>query len=147
MFVVGIAALVFAIVIVASALHANGAYATTGAAATVTVRTTLTDSRVVIRTASVAAGRVRFVVHNSGRAGHELVVVATATPAPALPVNAKTQRAYENSRGSVRVDAIRRIGAGSTKRGTFQLAPGHYLLICDVAGHYAAGMTVDFTVT
>jgi uncharacterized cupredoxin-like copper-binding protein len=34
----------------------------------------------------------------------------------------------------------------ATKSIELTLAPGNYLLVCNVPGHYAAGMTLPFTV-
>ena len=36
---------------------------------------------------------------------------------------------------------------GATKTITIDLKPGHYVLFCNLPGHYAAGMHQDFWVT
>ena len=38
------------------------------------------------------------------------------------------------------------LAAGATKTLTLNLKPGHYALICNIAGHYMAGMYADLTV-
>ena len=44
------------------------------------------------------------------------------------------------------VGEVEDIAAGATKDATFKLAAGKYALICNLAGHYTAGMRVTFTV-
>jgi uncharacterized cupredoxin-like copper-binding protein len=36
--------------------------------------------------------------------------------------------------------------AGATKTLTIDLAPGHYVFLCNLPGHYQSGMHVDVTV-
>ena len=145
---VALAALVFATSIVAGALFAAPvASAPRAVVPTTTVRTTLTDHAVVPKVATAPAGRVRFVAKNVGRIEHEIVVVKTVIPAGELPVNRKTRRAVVDGTTAVPMGALRKVKAGATKRGTFDLTSGHYVLICNIAGHYTGGMTVDFDVT
>lgn len=40
-----------------------------------------------------------------------------------------------------------KLSVGDTDEGTIELTPGTYTLYCDVAGHEAAGMKADLTVT
>ncbi len=71
---------------------------------------------------------------------HEFVVLATPTLAAKLPMSGG--RASE--KGSV--GEIGEFAAGLTKKLTVTLKPGHYALICNVAGHYTGGQHADFTV-
>lgn len=83
---------------------------------------------------------VTFVVRNAGGGLHEFVVLRTATAAPKLPV--KAARAVETRR----VVRIRAFKPGSTKTVKLTLRAGHYLLLCNLPGHYRAGQFADFTV-
>ena len=91
---------------------------------------------------SIAAGEVTFVVSNSGTLAHELIIVRTDLAADALPVEAGLVAEAE-------VDVIGEIeefAAGLTERVTFTLEAGTYVLLCNIPGHYGAGMTTSFTV-
>jgi uncharacterized cupredoxin-like copper-binding protein len=87
---------------------------------------------------SVPHGRVTFSVRNTGSTEHELVVIRTNKKASQL---AKGGTASEKGAvGEVEV------GQGRTKRLTLNLSKGHYALICNIGGHYMAGMRADLTV-
>ena len=95
---------------------------------------------------SVKAGPVRFDVTNWSRSiVHEVLVVAVDTPAAQLP--------YDFAQGKVIEDQVKVLGDTSelppnaSHNLDLTLAPGSYLLICNVAGHYAAGMATPLTVT
>lgn len=95
---------------------------------------------------SVKAGPVHFDVTNwSQGVLHELIVVAVDNPQAALP--------YDYSKAKVAEDQIKVLGeSGDLQPGAsyafdVTLPPGTYLLICNVPGHYAAGMVTPLTVT
>ena len=86
------------------------------------------------------AGPVTFDARNLGKIKHELVVLRTDRPAAALPV-ANGQASEVGKIGEIEQFAPGRIEAAS-----FPLAPGHYVLLCNVGGHYQQGMHVGLTV-
>ena len=95
--------------------------------------------------ATVKAGAITFDVTNWSRGMiHEMLVVPVDGPNVALP--------YDYARGMVMEDQIKPLGEtgemqpNESKTLDLTLAPGTYLLLCNVAGHYAAGMVVPFTV-
>jgi uncharacterized cupredoxin-like copper-binding protein len=107
------------------------------AASSVSVR--LSDFKVRATPSSVAHGRVTFRVRNAASMEHELVVIRTSRRASRLPV--RNGRASEAGRkGRVKVDG------DDSARLTLNLSRGHYALICNISGHYAAGMRTDFNV-
>jgi uncharacterized cupredoxin-like copper-binding protein len=95
---------------------------------------------------SVKAGAVRFDVTNWSRGMlHEMLVVAVDNPQAPLP--------YNYSQAKVAEDQVKVLGdtgylqSGASYTFDLTLTPGSYLLICNVPGHYAAGMVEPLTVT
>ena len=125
--------------LVALAALAVGAANGSAGSAAATVRVTLKEFTLKPATKSVPAGKVTFVVVNSGRVDHELVVLRTKGPANTLPL-ASTRDVYEVGR----VGTTRTIDSGRRKSLTLTLKPGHYSLICNLPGHYRAGQFADF---
>jgi uncharacterized cupredoxin-like copper-binding protein len=95
---------------------------------------------------SVKAGPVTFDVTNwSQSLIHEMVVVAVDNPLAPLPYDYAQGRVMEGQVKTVgEVSDLMPNGSGEVD---LTLAPGSYLLICNVAGHYAAGMVTPLTVT
>jgi uncharacterized cupredoxin-like copper-binding protein len=95
---------------------------------------------------SVPAGTVTFDITNWSRSVvHELLVVAVDSPSAPLPYDYNSWRVVE--------DQIKLVGdsgelsPSASKTLELKLPAGSYLLICNVAGHYAAGMALPLTVT
>ncbi len=96
--------------------------------------------------ARIAAGQVKFVVQNSA-AGvlHELIIYKTNLPIDKLPVNADGTSVDEDSPLITKVGAVEDVDAGASGSMTMTLAAGHYVYICNIAGHYRLGMAGEFT--
>jgi uncharacterized cupredoxin-like copper-binding protein len=95
---------------------------------------------------SVKAGKVTFDVTNLSRSiVHEMIVVAVENPNAPLP--------YDYNIGQIPEKQVKMLGEteemepNAEKTITLDLKPGAYLLICNVPGHYAAGMWTPLTVT
>ena len=95
---------------------------------------------------SVKAGKVTFDVTNLSRSVvHEMIVVAVENPNAPLP--------YDYNAGQIPEKQVKMLGEteemqpNAEKTITIDLKPGAYLLICNVPGHYAAGMWTPLTVT
>lgn len=96
--------------------------------------------------ATVPAGEVRFDVTNASRSmSHEMLVVAVENADAELPYDPATGR-LDESRMQVLGEADD-MSANATKTLVLTLAPGTYLLLCNLQGHYAAGMVTLLTVT
>lgn len=94
----------------------------------------------------VKAGKVRFeVVNYSAAVVHELEVVAVDDLNAALP--------YDYSKAKVIVEKARNLGEvediapGKEKVLELNLPAGNYLIVCNIPGHYAAGMVTPYVVT
>ena len=108
------------------------------------VTVTLTEFSVDVDPASLTDGTIVFQVANDGAIPHNLRVIATDLAPDALPT----------SGGSVDEEQLEVVAstsdfeAGGTQTSTVeQLAPGNYVLICNVPSHYLSGMFVGFEVT
>jgi uncharacterized cupredoxin-like copper-binding protein len=110
----------------------------TDAASSVSVK--LSDFKVAPAKTSAAHGRVTFRVRNAAGMEHELVVIKTSRKAASLPTSSGGKASEKGSVGEVEV------AGGKTKSLTLNLKKGHYALICNIGGHYKAGMHADFTV-
>ena len=95
--------------------------------------------------ASAPAGEVDFDATNSGNIEHELVIVKTDLAHDALVVvDGKVDEAASGTLiGEIEPDQL---PAGASASATFNLAAGNYALICNLPGHYAAGMHTGFKV-
>src|SRR3989442_5380703 len=125
-------------VILALALAAGAYAAVSRSAAKIPV--TEKEWGVTPKPASVKAGSVTFVVKNIGHLKHEFLVLKTKTPA------AKLKRRGATAVVTGQVGKIVQFGSGQTRTLTLKLAPGHYVLLCNLPAHYVAGQRADFTV-
>ncbi len=94
----------------------------------------------------IPAGRVEVELDNHGPDTHELIMVR-AVPGQPLPLRSDGLTVDE--------DALRQRVAltleGTPRNGThdqvIDLAPGRYILFCNMAGHYLGGMHATLVVT
>jgi uncharacterized cupredoxin-like copper-binding protein len=93
---------------------------------------------------SVNAGDVTFsVTNNATDQDHEFVIVSTDLAANALPLDANGE--VDEDQITV-VDEVEGLTPGSSQDLSVNLPAGHYVLMCNLPGHYAQGMYLDFTV-
>jgi uncharacterized cupredoxin-like copper-binding protein len=97
--------------------------------------------------ASTAAGEVTFGLTNAGNIPHEFIVVRSEIGGEALQaqVDPATSRLDEAS-----LDAIgeqSEFSPGEMKVLTLDLAPGRYVVLCNIAGHFGSGMYADLEIT
>jgi uncharacterized cupredoxin-like copper-binding protein len=87
------------------------------------------------------SGRVTFAVKNDGTLKHELVVIKLRNGEASLPVQGArvSEKGWAGETGD--------LAPGATKKVTLTLSPGRYALVCNLPGHYAAGMHSTFTVS
>jgi uncharacterized cupredoxin-like copper-binding protein len=126
----------------ATAPTAAGGTGTEGGGAGGTVAVTMgspTEYALVPKPGETAAGAITFTVANEGTIEHEMVVIKTDKGA----ANLGTDDGEADEAGAV--DEIT-LAAGDSGDLQVDLAPGAYALVCNLPGHYAAGMYADFTV-
>jgi uncharacterized cupredoxin-like copper-binding protein len=110
--------------------------------ATACVAAELLEMAIPMDVSEVSAGQVTFLVSNTGAAEHEFVLIATDLAADQLPV--KDGVVDETQVPVVTRTALLQPGEKATV--SVDLPAGHYVVICNVPGHYLAGMHTEFTV-
>jgi uncharacterized cupredoxin-like copper-binding protein len=94
---------------------------------------------------SAPAGEVRFNIRNEGPSTHELVVIRTDLLEAELPTSKGV--VDEGAEGVEVATEEEDIAPDASASLTVDLEPGTYVLICNLPGHYQAGMHATFTVT
>ncbi|RNJ41856.1 MULTISPECIES: cupredoxin domain-containing protein [Mesorhizobium] len=94
---------------------------------------------------AVKAGEVTFkVINDSKDTVHEMIVMYLAEPGKPLPYLEAENRVDEDKSGDK--GEVSELDPGKSGTLTVDLKAGKYLLICNVPGHYGAGMWAEFTV-
>ena len=109
------------------------------------VAVSLGEFEVIPEPSSIADGPVTFQISNDGTIVHNLRVIATDLPPDGLPLDASGFQVDEEQVDVVSSSA--NFGAGEAGTAIANLAPGSYVLICNIPTHYEAGMWVAFEVT
>ena len=140
----------------AASVPASATAASPAPSGTTSVSVGLQEFAIVPSVASVPAGTVKFVAKNTGPDDiHEMVVLRTDLDPAALPVD-KDGKADEEADGITSIGETGDVAVGETKEASFDLAPGKYVLICNIVqtepdgsieAHYKVGMRTAFTVT
>jgi uncharacterized cupredoxin-like copper-binding protein len=95
---------------------------------------------------SAPAGEITFDVTNDSKDTiHEMIVVDVKEAGKPLPYSTADQRVDEEAAGDH--GEVSELDPGKSGSLTVSLDPGTYLLICNIPGHYEAGMWTEFTVT
>lgn len=109
-----------------------------------TVRGFVTEWSVSVDAGSAMAGEVNFTIANEGSIGHEFLVVKTDIEVGKIPLDG--DHFPEPAEGLEVIDEIGEFPQGTTESLTLMLEPGKYQLVCNLPGHYAAGMHTGFEV-
>jgi uncharacterized cupredoxin-like copper-binding protein len=93
----------------------------------------------------IKTGKVTFNVTNTSQnLVHEFVVAKPDKPIELLPYDEGKREVKEDAIGVV--NEIENIGPGRSGALTLNLEPGRYILLCNIAGHFKAGMLNHVTV-
>ncbi|HEV2310636.1 MAG TPA: hypothetical protein VGU73_08940, partial [Acidimicrobiia bacterium] len=115
-----------------------------GASSTVIVN--IRDFKYHDNPSTVPAGTITFRVVNAGPSTHEFNVDRTDVADGSLPLRADGLTVDEESPLLHRIGSLDTIGYQSTRSLTLRLRAGHYVLYCNLEGHYLGGMHVSLTV-
>lgn len=107
------------------------------------VSATEMDFSITLSSSTATAGPVTFNISNEGPSTHEFVVIQTDDAPDALPVKNGTV----DESGLTIVDENEDVAPGTTATLPVDLKAGSYVIICNVSGHYEAGMHTGFTVS
>jgi len=112
--------------------------------ATGTVSVTMKEFSVEANPTSTASGQITFNLQNDGAVLHELLVIRTAIDPAELPESGG--RVDQESPALEVAAEILNVAGGASGTVTEGLPAGDYALICNIPGHYSAGMHTAFTV-
>jgi uncharacterized cupredoxin-like copper-binding protein len=110
------------------------------------VNVLLEDFRVRQDAAVVPAGTVRFRILNQGPTTHEFIVVRTDRAPDKLPLQRDGLTVNEDASGIDLLDEAEGLDIDDRQTLVLRLAPGHYVMYCNLEGHYLGGMHAALTV-
>ncbi len=122
------------------------ATSTTPSAGATALTVVMSDYAFTPKNATAATGPITITAPNQGKLVHELVLIRTDLPLAKLPTD---------SAGDVNEDAfpesklpgeISETQPGATGKLTVTLPAGRYVMLCNVPGHYQAGMVGNLVV-
>ena len=94
----------------------------------------------------VPAGTVSFLIRNQGPTTHELIVVRTDRAPDKLPLQRDGLTVDEEAPGIELLDEAEGLDIDDRQTLVLDLAAGHYVLYCNLEGHYLGGMYAALTV-
>ncbi|NTF08440.1 copper resistance protein [Agrobacterium rubi] len=95
---------------------------------------------------TIKSGETTFLVHNDAMSEeHEMVLVKLKSPDQTIDVVAGKNRIDEKKLKSMGEVSDLKPGANGQLKA--KLSPGSYVLLCNIKGHYQAGMHAALTVT
>jgi uncharacterized cupredoxin-like copper-binding protein len=116
------------------------------AAATVNPTVNLAEWKVAFSSATFKAGKVTFDIKNDGKIVHELIAVRTDLPLSKLPLKPDGDINEEDPSVPNATDGDN-IDPGKAQTRAIDLTPGTYVFMCNLPGHFKAGMHEVITVT
>ena len=110
------------------------------------VNVLLKDFRVRQDVAVVPAGIVSFRILNQGPTTHEYIVVRTDRAPDKLPLQRDGLTVNEEAPGIDLLDEAEGLDIDDRQTLVLDLAAGHYVMYCNLEGHYLGGMHAALTV-
>jgi len=110
------------------------------------VNVRLEDFKVRQDAAVVPSGNVSFRILNQGPTTHQLIVVRTDRAPDKLPLQRDGLTVNEDAPGIDLLDEVGGLDIDDRQTLVLHLAAGHYVLYCNLEGHYLGGMHAALTV-
>lgn len=98
------------------------------------------DFKLHLTATTATTGPITLHLDNLGPSTHELNVDRTDLSADRLPLRADGLSVAENSPLMTRINSIEIVEAGDSAKLRLNLPPGHYVLYCNLEGHYLGHM-------
>ena len=109
-----------------------------------TMRVALYSYQISIDRTEFEAGQITLYVTNySEKEPHEIALFRTDTPADFLP---RTLVDTVNTAQINPISSLVDVQPGVTRKQLLNLSPGHYIILCNLPGHYDQGMYTEFDV-
>jgi uncharacterized cupredoxin-like copper-binding protein len=106
----------------------------------------LEDFKIRRDAAAVPDGTVSFRIRNQGPTTHEVIVVRTDRAPDKLPLQRDGLTVDEEGPGIDFLDEVEGLDIDDRQTMVLDLAPGDYVLYCNLQGHYLGGMYAALTV-
>jgi len=102
------------------------------------VKVTISDGSMKLDQSSVPAGPVTFQVTIQSSQSHEINVLKTQLDPKSLPIGTEPGVVDEDAVGD-KAGEIEDIPPDMPEQDTFDMTAGRFVIICNLAGHYANG--------
>ena len=140
---IAVAAVALALLGAVACSSSSSSSSSAGGSSPGTVSATEQDFSITLASSSGPAGSVTFNIANQGPSTHEFVIVQTDDAPDALP----TKDGEVDEDKLTVVDEQEDIAPSTTATLTSNLDAGSYVIICNIPGHYEAGMRAGLTVS
>ena len=132
----------------ALAVGTGALISTHAASAQTSTRMTVTLSEYSIMTEIPAApaGDITFDVVNTGDEIHEMIVFKSDMDVKALPKSSANPGEVDEDKVGEYIGGFEDVQSATSASGTLVLAPGRYILLCNLNKHYENGMVTSFQV-
>lgn len=107
---------------------------------------TMNEYSFILETAAVPAGDITFDVVNTGEEIHEMILFKSDMDIKSLPKSASNPGEVDEDKIGEYIGGFEDVQTGTAASGTLVLAPGTYILLCNLNKHYENGMVANLTV-
>lgn len=109
----------------------------------VNVTVDMKEYAITVSPATFKAGSIKFGIRNNGAMVHDFDLIKTDVAFDKLPLDTGSGKAKDDGL----VKQMINIAANRSTTLTADLAPGNYVIVCNIPGHYQLGMRVAFKVS
>jgi uncharacterized cupredoxin-like copper-binding protein len=127
----------------------TGALVSTHAASAQTstrMTVTLSEYSIMTEVPAAPAGDITFDVVNTGDEIHEMIVFKSDMDTAALPKSSSNPGEVDEDKIGEYIGGFEDVQSATSASGTLVLAPGRYILLCNLNKHYENGMVTSFQV-